>query len=327
MSAAAGGEARGLRAVLVTGTDATVGEWLVRRLLEDPRVGHVVAVGSRPPEEALPVRHATRLTYLPVDLSRERRVHDLLFGPARDLGVEVVIHTAMSRSANDEGGRVHALNVDAMRSLLALCERHPTIRRFLLKSYSEVYQVQHDLPVLIAEDHPLNLSTSAPQFVRDRVEADLHACVRMGLSPLQIVVLRCAEILAPGTGSQLFDYLESPVCFRPMGFDPMLNVLSLPDLCGAVQAAVHADEQGVFNIPGRDTLPLSECITRWGRVGISVPGSWMTPLYQWRRRLRGHDFRYGMNRRRFHYSGVLDGRRARDVLGYEPAEAVKWAVK
>jgi hypothetical protein len=112
-----------------------------------------------------------------------------------------------------------------------------------------------------------------------------------------------------------------------MGFDPMLNVLSLPDITRALQHAVHSDAQGVFNIPGADTLPLSECIGRWGRLSIQVPGTWMTPLYRWRRRLRGHDFRYGMNRRRFHYSGVLDGRRARDVLDYVPTTQVQWAVK
>jgi UDP-glucose 4-epimerase len=187
-----------------------------------------------------------------------------------------------------------------------------------------VYQVQPDLPVLIAEDHPLNLSQNAPQFVRDRVEADLHACVQMGLSKLQIVVLRCAEVLAPGTGSQLFDYLESPICFRPMGFDPMLNVLSLKDAVRALELATRAPEQGVYNIPGSDTLPLSECIRKWGRISLPIPGAWMTPLYRWRRRWRGHDFSYGMNRRRFHYSGVLDGRRARDLFGYLPTFPVDW---
>ena len=83
----------------------------------------------------------------------------------------------------------------------------------------------------------------------------------------------------------------------------------------------------MFNIPGADTLPLADCISKWGRISIPVPGSWMTPLYQWRRRLRGHDFRYGMNRRRFHYSGVLDGGRAKGTLGYEPEVRVQWAVK
>lgn len=315
-----------VQAVLVTGAAAPIGERLVRTLLEDPAIGHVLAVGARPLEEALPFAHASRLTYLQVDLTRERRVHDMLFGPARDLGVEVVVHTAMSSTASEQGSRIHALNVDATLQLMKLCERHPTIRRFVLKSYAEVYQVQHDLPVLIGEDHPLNLSQNAPQYVRDRVEADLHACVRMGLSPLQIVVLRCAEILAPGTGSQLFDYLESPVCLRPMGYDPMLNVMSLKDAVEALHLAVRAREQGVFNIPGHDTLPLALAIRKWGRVGIPVPGAWLTPLYRWRRQLRGHDFSYGMNRRRFHYSGVLDGRRAREVLGYLPSAPIEWPV-
>ncbi len=313
-----------VKGVLVTGADAPVGEWLVRALLADPGVGHVLAVGTRPPEEALPIEHATRLTYLRVDLLKERAVRDMLFGPARDLGVEVVVHTAMSRSALDEGGRIHALNVEATRGLLALCERHPTIRRFVLRSWAEVYQVQHDLPILIAEDHPLNLHPSAPQFVRDRAEADLHACVRMGLSSLQIVVMRCAEALAPGTGSQLFDYLDAPVCARPFGYDPMINVASLRDLVHALGCAVRAPEQGVYNIPGYDTLPLSLAIQKWGRVSVALPEALLTPIYRWRQRVSDHDFRYGMNRRRFHYSGVLDGRRARDVLGYAPMHPVAW---
>jgi UDP-glucose 4-epimerase len=313
-----------MRGVLVTGADAPVGERLVRHLLDDPTIGQVIAVGARPLEEAIPFEPTGRLTYLQVDLTRERRVRDMLFGPARDLAVEAVIHTAMSRDAMAQGARVHALNVDAARALLTLCERHPTIRTFVLKSWSEVYQTAHDLPILVAEDHPLNLQPNAPQFVRDRVEADLHACVRMGLSPLRILVLRCAEILAPGTGSQLFDYLESPVCFRPMGYDPMINVISQADAVRAMALAARAPEQGVFNVPGYDTLPLSLAITKWGRPGIPVPGAWMTPLYRWRQRFRGHDFRYGMNRRRFHYSGVLDGRRAREVLGYVPSRGVDW---
>lgn len=312
------------RGVLVTGADAPLGERLVRALLADPEVGHVLAVGSRPLGDALPLEDERRLTYLSVNLARERRVQELLFGPARDLGVEVVVHTSMGSGAAEKGKAVHVANVDATRDLLALCERHPTIHTFVLRSYAEVYQVQADLPVLIGEEHPINLHPNAPQYVRDRVEADLGACVRMGLSRLRIVVLRCAEVLTQGTGSQLYDYLDSPFCFRPIGYDPMVNLLSVADAVGALARAASAPEQGVFNVPGFDTLPLSLCIAKWGRVAVPVPGSWMTPLYRWRRQLRGHDFSYGMNRRRFHYSGVLDGRRARLVLGYAPHHPIDW---
>lgn len=314
------------RNVLVTGASLPMGERLLRTLLADSRVGHVIALTGEDPA-VLPVREAGRLHPVQVDLRSSRRVHGLLFGLARDLRVDTVVHLAVHRAAHDEGAAVHAFNVEAVRSLLELCERHPTIRRFVLRSDVAVYQVQRDLPILIGEEHPLNLTGNSPQWVRDRVEADVMACCRMGLSPLQIVVLRMAELLAPGAGSQIHDYLQSPVCLRPAGYDPMLNLLTIDDAVGALQKAVHHDAQGIFNVPGADTLPLSTCIRAYGRIGVPVPGTWMTPLYAWRRRLRGTDFRYGMNRRRFHYSGVLDGTRAREVLGYVPCHPVEWPVR
>lgn len=311
--------------VLVTGISTPIGERLVRELLDDSRVSHVVGMGDTPVEQ-LPLKPGSRLSLFEVDLVRERQTHAVLFGPAKKLEVRVVVHTAMHRSARAEGDRVHALNVEGTRNLLSLCERHPTIRRLVVRSAAEVYNVQRDLPVLIGEDHPLNMQPNAPQWVRDRLEADLTICARMGLSPVQMTVLRMAEALAPGTGSQLYDYLESPVCLRPAGFDPMMNLLTIHDSAIALLRAVHSEAQGVFNIPGADTLPLSACIRRWGRLGIPIPGAWMTPLYRWRRRFSGHDFRYGMNRRRFHYSGVLDGSRAREVLGYVPSHPVEWPI-
>jgi len=148
----------------------------------------------------------------------------------------------------------------------------------------------------------------------------------MGMGPLQIVVLRMAEVLAPGTGSQIYDYLQSPVCFQPAGFDPMINVMSTKDAVAAMTAAIGSEAQGIFNIPGADTLPLSIAIQRWGRLGLPAIDSVLTPLYRLRRRLTGHDFRYGMNRRWFIYSGILDGRRARESIGYVPSHPIDWPV-
>ena len=309
--------------VLVTGASAPIGEKLVRALLDDSRIRHVIAASGHAPN-TFPVPQSERLSVVQVDLKKTRQVHNLLFGPARDQGVEVVVHTAMHLSAMAEGGRVHAFNVDSVRNLLELCERHPTIGRVVFRSASAVDQVQRDLPLLIAEDHPLNMARNAPQWVRDRVEADLTACVRMGVSPIEITVLRMAEALAPGTGSQMFDFLQAPVCFHPAGFDPMVNLLTIDDSVHALSCAVQAKTQGVFNIPGADTLPLTTCIQRWGRVGIPTPDNLLGPLYRLRRRLTGSDFRYGMNRRWFTYSGVLDGTRAQNVLGYVPSHPIDW---
>jgi len=313
-----------MKAVLVTGATTPVGERLVRSLIADTRVKHVLAVGIEPPERALPFPFGNRLTYLQVDLTRSRKVRELLFGPARDLGVEVVVHLSQHRDPNDRGKQVHRVNVEALRSILDLAHRHPTIRRVVVRSFAVVYQVSMELPVYVTEDHPLNLGRNAPQYVRDRVEADLTACARMGLSNAEIVVLRCAEALAPGTGSQLFDFLDAPVALRPMGFDPMVNVATIADIVRAVEAATHGSGEGVFNIPGADTLPLSEACRKWGTLSVPVPGPMVHRLYMLRRLAVGSQFSYGLNRRRMHFGLVLDGTRTREVLGYTPAHPIDW---
>lgn len=312
--------------VLVTGVTTPIGERLVRSLVADTRVAHVLAVAREPEDEALPFARGNRLTYLPVDLTRSRQVHELLFGPARDLGVQVVVHLSQHRDPHQRGRRVHLANVEALRSILDLSDRHPTIRRVVVRSFGVVYKVSMELPVLVTEDHPLNLSGRVPQYVRDRVEADLTACARMGLTDAEIVVLRCAEALGPGNGSQLYDYLDAPVAFRPAGFDPMVNVATVADIVRALELATHGSGEGVFNIPGCDTLPLNTALRKWGTPSVPMPGVLIQRLYNLRHTLTGSQFQYGLNNQRMHFGLVLDGSRARDVLDYRPTNPVDWPV-
>lgn len=313
-----------MRSVLVTGAASPLGQRLVRSLLADTRVKHVLAVDDVRSDEALPFSHAGRLTYLPVDLRRERKVRELLFGPAQDLDVEVIVHLSEHIDGYGVGRAVHAQNVESLRSILSLADRHPRIRRLVVKSHAVVYRVALDLPVQVSEDHPLNLDPNAPQYVRDRVEADLTACARMGLVDCEIVVLRCAEAFAPGIGSQLYDYLDAPLALRTAGFDPMVNVASAEDLVSALELATHGSGEGVFNIPGLDTLPLSEAARAWGTPMIGMPEPLIRPLYKLRHWVTGSDFAYGIHRDQMHFGLILDGTRAARVLGYRPQHPVQW---
>ena len=315
-----------MRSVLVTSATAPFGQALVRSLLADTRVSHVIAVDSKPGDHALPFSHSGRMSYYDVDLRRGRQVRELLFGPARDLNVEVVVHLTEHMDGHDRGRAVHAMNVEALRSILDLSDDHPTIQRLVVKSHAVVYKVSLDLPVRVAEGHPLNLSPTAPQYVRDRVEADLTACARMGLIDCEIIVLRCAEALGPGIGSQLFDYIDSPVVLRTMGFDPMVNVASVADVVSALELATHGSGEGVFNVPGFDTLPLSEAARKWGATVLPMPDSLIRPFYAARHLLTGSQFSYGINRQQMHIGLVLDGERAARELGYRPSHPVSWPV-
>jgi UDP-glucose 4-epimerase len=306
--------------IMVTGATAPLGAAIVDRLLAEPEaeVGLVVAVGREPEARW----RDPRVRYYQTDLTRTRAVRDLIQGPLRTLAVDTVIHTAQHRDPHDVGRRVHAQNVDAARALVLGCADHATIRRFVHRSFAEVYAQPHATTTLIDEDAPLELDPSAPQWLRDRVEADLTVASHQG-GALQITVLRCAELLVPG--GQLWDYLSSGICLRPAGFDPIVNVLSLDDACAAFVCAARASRAGVFNIPGADVLPLSRAIAESDRLDIPVADLVMAPLYRLRRAVAaGREFRYDLNAKRFHVGSVLDGARAARDLGYAPRTPVSW---
>ena len=106
----------------------------------------------------------------------------------------------------------------------------------------------------------------------------------------------------------------------------MINVATVSDIVHALERAAHGSGEGVFNIPGYDTLPLSEVIRKWGVAGVPLPGTMIRPLYNIRRRLLRSQFSYGINRKRMHLGLVLDGERAKEVLNYVPSEPIQWPV-
>jgi len=305
--------------VLVAGATTPLGQVVTRRLLDDRAVEKVLEVGAEPF-----VGTGARRDYHDCDLTRDRSVHDLVHGTARDARVDTVIHLALHRNASDEGARVHDRNVEATRRLLLACEGVEGIRRFVYVSSTAVYAVRSTGSCLLDEDAALEFDPAAPQWLRDRVEADVTVGTRVGTSRLSIAVLRLAEVFAPAMGSQLWDYVQTRVCLRPLGFDPMLNVISLEDAARAIVLAARSPEVGVFNVAGADTLPLSRLVARSGRRDIPVPGPLLAPLYRLRAETTGLEFRYDLNLRRFHFGNQVDDARARDLLGYRPAHPIAW---
>ena len=118
------------RNVLITGASSPLGEFLVERLLSDYRVEKIVAVCDQGAPLTLPDNE--RLMSVQVKIRKQRKLHDLLFGPARESEVDVLIHASKVFSANREGAAVHRYNVETVRSILNFAERHPTIKRLIL---------------------------------------------------------------------------------------------------------------------------------------------------------------------------------------------------
>jgi len=302
--------------ILIAGGTQPLGLALARRFVER---GPVLVVGC---EDEATVRLPPGVAYARVDLAHRRRVEEVVRTQARELGIDTIVNLAFHR---DPYRCEPELNVEATRTFLALARTEPGIRHLVHRSTSDVYLRKGDLPDVLREDAPLNHDPSAPRWIRERVEGDTMMCAASGtLGDLRISVLRFAEVFAPQMGSQLLDYLDSRVCLRRMGFDPIVNLLSLDDAVSALELAVLGGPDGPVNIPGADTLPLSRAIRLWGRNGLPVPSALLGPLYALRRRVRRTAFDYRVNLDRFHYNGVLCGSLARRTLGYVPRVPIRW---
>jgi UDP-glucose 4-epimerase len=307
-----------MRRVLVTGATTPFGQAVVASLAADPDVAQVLGVGR---EHKAPWPRTPGADYLRADLSRIRELRELMFDCGRAQAIDTIVLAAFHRAAPDTP-RSYRMHVEAPRELLRLAERHPTVRQLVYCSSAAVYRLDGGLPCIVGEGHPLALGCDMPELIRERIEADQLMCTHIGSSPLTITVLRLAEIFAPACGSQLYDYVSSRVCLRPLGFDPMINLLSVEDAARATSLAVRARRAGVFNIPGVDTLPLSALIARLGRWNVPVPGPLLYPLYGLRRLVTKWSFRYELNAARLHFTGLLDGSRAAAELGYRPIAAL-----
>lgn len=302
--------------ILISGGTQPLGLAIARRWVAR---GPVLVVGAEAPDA---VQVPDGAHYAQVDLTRRRAISELVHHRARRLGIDAIVNLAFHR---DPRRAEPQLNVEASRTLLQLANDDPAIRILVHRSSGDVYHKSGHQPDILREDCPLNHRGTAPRWVRERVEVDMMMGAASGTCrSLRVTVLRCAEIFAPDMGSQLYDYLSSRVCLRRMGFDPMLNLLSLEDAARAFEFALLRSPEGTVNIPGADTLPLSRAIRLWGRNGLPWPGSLLGPVYRLRRRLRGTTFDYQVNLDRFAYNGVLCGSRARQTLGYVPETRIAW---
>jgi UDP-glucose 4-epimerase len=245
--------------VLVTGATTPLGCHLVAGLAAKAPIS---ARCSRSEQKRSPRRRSTRGRRVWFTngwtWTRAREIQQLLFGPAKKLRLSCLIHTALHRSATDDGPRVHALNVDLTRELLDAAERHPSLKHFVFRSHGDVYRIDPRRAVLLDEQDTARLFRLMRRSACAIGGSGVSVCTRMGLSRLSITVLRCSEILAPEMGSQLHDYLASRVCLRPFGFDPMLNLLSLEDAVRALMLALESDSRRDLQRAGADTLPLKK---------------------------------------------------------------------
>jgi nucleoside-diphosphate-sugar epimerase len=168
----------------------------------------------------------------------------------------------------------------------------------------------------------LNLDPDVPAEIRSWIDCDMILHGEVHNDRLRVVLLRVPTVVASGGYVYLNPALSGGgLRLRSIGFDPICALVSDKDVARSIRTALHARSSGVYNIAGREAVPLS-VLTRWvGRRAAAVPGP-LLPLAASAARLVGVPKVTASSAPHLRYGFTLDTRRAERDLGFQPTDRI-----
>jgi nucleoside-diphosphate-sugar epimerase len=312
--------------VLVTHSDEPLGRRIVKLLWHDGRIGRIFALGSGATPRAFDAFRTgvpPRLEYARIDLARHRPMSDLFHSKRfREFEIDTLVHVPQHGVASKGpplAGKISARAAEA-HLLLQHTLATRTIRSLVALGSAFVYRLTPGNANHLSESSELDLEPNAAPALRPWIDCDMLFHGEIGNPRLRVALLRLPTVVASGGYVYLHPGLAGRAGprLRPLGFDPLCAVISDKDAARAVQAAIHTTATGVFNLAGREAVPLS-VLGRWTRRPcLPVPGPLLRAAGAGVGRLLGEPLRGGLYGPHLHYGFTLDTRRAERELGFRP---------
>lgn len=314
------------RNILVTHADAPIGRRLIKALYYDDRVDRILAVGAGPPPNAFDRFLASpdqRVAYARVDLARHRSMYDLFHSTRLDsFEIDSVIHVPPHGPREDGPPQLAGLaqRTAEARLLLHHCLEDSAIRRLVVLGSAFVYRLVPGNSNRFTEQSDLDLSADVPAETRAWIDCDMLFHGALHDDRLAVTLLRSATVVASGGFvfmNPAFDD-QTGRCKRPIGFDPMCTLISDKDVVRALSLAAQANVTGIFNIAGRETVPLSRLAEWTSRGELALPGPIFAGVSRMLHLARGQRARSSLGGVQQRYGFTLDTSRALRELSFRP---------
>ena len=242
--------------VAVTGAARGVGQALALRLAGSPLIGRVVAIDDHRGDVA-------GVTWRVAD------VRDPALA-ARLSGVDVVVHTDMSTSVDQDPRERRARNVRGAQTVLtaAAAER---IGRVVLVTSAMVYGARPDNPVPLPEDAPL-LADADGSMAGDLLEVEELARRSRRANPgTSVTVVRPAALVGDAVDTLLTRHFEAPRLLAVRGCEPRWQFCHVDDLVSALELAAAGLVGGDFAVGCDGSLSQHEVESLSGMKSIELP--------------------------------------------------------
>ena len=315
-----------MSSVLVTHADLPIGRRVVKVLWHDPAVRRVIALGEGPVPRAFGtyrVGESPRLVYERIDLARQRTVADFFKSRRlRSLDIDSAVYVPRHGAA-PEGpplvAKVPARTAEA-RLLLHHAVESRAIKTLVALGSAFVYKLAPGNANQLTERSELHLDPEVAAEIRSWIDCDMLFQAEAASRRVRVVLLRLPTVVASGGYVYLNPALAGAAGprVRPLGFDPLCPVIADKDVARAVCAALRSRAAGVFNVSGRELLPLST-LGRWTRRPcLPVPGPLLRAAAAGAARLGREALHSALDGPHLRYGMSLDTRRAARDLGFEP---------
>ncbi len=306
------------KTIALTGTAGFVGSSLLREIENDPQYENVIALDYRKPPFEL-----RKTKFYRFDLT-ETLADSKLLEIFEKENVDTVVHTAFPVSPPHDLGWAHEIVSIGTMYLLDACAAKK-VGKLIMASTTEVYGAHASNPNFLSEDHPTRGGFKS-RFLRDKIDAENQFLRFTKKHPHTVVtLLRPCTILGPHVRNYKTNFLQRPILFTAMGYDPLFQFIHEEDVIRAFKMAIEKDYPGIFNIVGDGLLPLSKALHLAGKISVPVPAPVLYPVIQtlWYLNIISApssrlDF--------LKYLSVADGEKAKKIMGFVPRYSTKEAL-
>jgi dTDP-4-dehydrorhamnose reductase len=239
-----------MKTVLVTGSNGLLGQKITEKILKE---GGVNLIATAKGENRYPVKDG--YTYMEMDILNLSNVNEVI----EKCKPDAIIHTAAMTNVDTcevQKELAHQLNVDAVQTLIHVCEKHDI----------QLVHLSTDF-IFDGEDGPY-LEDAAPNPLSYYGETKLLAEELLKNSTCKWVILR--TIIVYGIVS---DMSRSNIVLWAKGALEKGNPINVvndqwrmptlaEDLADICILAVEHDAQGVYNASGKDMMSISELVAK-----------------------------------------------------------------
>lgn len=184
---------------------------------------------------------------------------------------DTVIHLAFVVNPMHDEKRMHEINVNGTRNLLAAVQACGATQ-LLVASSATAYGAWPDNPIPMSEDQPLR-PRAEYRYADDKTQVELLLRDFADLNPqINVSWVRPAITYGPEMSNFITTLLMlPPLLVLPGGDNPIMQFVHLDDIAAAVVTILKSNSTGPYNLAPPDTITMKDLARMSSRRTIPVP--------------------------------------------------------